>query len=121
MVLSCDNFFLLAVTTVEFINTSARLDLLLFAGVEGMALRANVEFDNVALLGGAGYEGCAASANRGCLMIIGMYILFHVRISPQKMTCTSYYNSFDILCQSFSRRKCEILTFAMIFVRLIWV
>lgn len=83
MVLSCDTFVLLAVTTVEFINTSARLNLLLFAGVERMAFRANVEFDNVAFLGGAGYESCAASANRGCLVIIGMYILFHIRISPQ--------------------------------------
>ena len=77
MVLSYDTFVLLAVTTVEFINTSARLNLLLFAGVERMALGAYVHFKNVAFLGRTRDKFCSASAYALHFMIIGMYLLFH--------------------------------------------
>ena len=90
---------LFAVTTIEFVDTSARFYLLLLSGIEGMALRANVEFKNVALLGASGNEGCATSTYCRYFVIIGMYIFFH-NYSP-KITCIDYYIVFAVFCQSF--------------------
>ena len=73
--------FLSAETTIELVDTSAGFNLLLLAGVERVALGANVEFQNVAFLGRAGYEGSSASAHGGDFMIIGMYIFFHCTVS----------------------------------------
>ena len=68
-------------TTIELVDTSAGFDLLLLAGVERMAFRANVEFKNVAFLSRAGYESCSASAHGGDFLLIGMYIFFNCTIS----------------------------------------
>ena len=60
-------------TTIELVDTSAGFDLLLLAGVERVAFRANVEFKNVAFLGRAGYESSSASAHGGDFMICLLY------------------------------------------------
>lgn len=70
-------------TAVKFIYTSACLHLLLFSGVKRMTLGADVKLKHVALLSGAGHKRRAASANRRNLMIIGMYIFSHYRISSK--------------------------------------
>ena len=60
---------------VKSVNTSAGIDQLLLAGIEGVALRANV--DAKVLLGGAGLNNLSASTLDGCRLVIGMYSVFH--------------------------------------------
>ena len=64
-----------AVLLVELINAAAGVNELLLAGVEGMALGADFNCD--ALTGGAGLDGCAASALDNGGLIIGMDACFH--------------------------------------------
>ena len=59
-----------AVLLVELINAAAGVDQLLLAGVEGVALGADLNGD--VLLGGAGLDHGAASAPDGGLLVIGM-------------------------------------------------
>ena len=79
MVFFCSllKYLLFVVAFVELINTSARVNVLLLARIERMALAANVHFHHVALFGGTGNELGAASAFHGYFVVIGMYILFH--------------------------------------------
>ena len=65
-----------AVLLVELINTAAGVDQLLLAGVEGVALRADLDGD--VLLGGAGLDDLAAGAADGRALVIGMDSFFHV-------------------------------------------
>ena len=64
-----------AVLLVELINTAAGVDQLLLAGVEGVAVGADLNGD--ILLGGAGLDdGAASAANRG-LLVLGMNSFLH--------------------------------------------
>ena len=74
---SFSELLLLVVASVEFIDASAGIHVLLLARIERMALTANVYLYHVALFGGAGHERCAASAFHRYFVVIGMYILFH--------------------------------------------
>ena len=65
-----------AVLLVELINTAAGIDQLLLAGVEGVALRADLDGD--VLLGGSGLDDLAAGAADGRALVIGMDSFFHV-------------------------------------------
>ena len=95
------SFMLLSVTTIEFVDTSASLYLLLLAGIEGMALGANVKFKNVAFLGATSNESRATSANCRNFVIIGMYIFLHFYISSKLLALTiilfskSFVNRFQ--------------------------
>ena len=64
-----------AVLLVELINAAAGVDQLLLAGVEGVALGADLNGD--ILLGGAGLDHGAASAPDGGLLVIGMDSFLH--------------------------------------------
>ena len=64
-----------AVTLLELINTSAAVNELLAAGVEGVALGADLNGD--VLLGGAGLDDVAAGASDGGLLVIGMDSFLH--------------------------------------------
>ena len=64
-----------AVLPVELINAAAGVDQLLLAGVEGVALGADLNRD--VLLGGAGLYDGAAGASDGGLLIIGMDSFLH--------------------------------------------
>ena len=65
-----------AVLLVELINAAAGIDQLLLAGVEGVALRADLDGD--VLLGGSGLDDLAAGAADGRALVIGMDSFFHV-------------------------------------------
>ena len=69
------SFMLLSVTTIEFVDTSASLYLLLLAGIEGMALCANVNVD--ILFRGSGGVFRTASANDHGILVGGMKSFFH--------------------------------------------
>ena len=80
--LKCNLKLLNAVLLVELINTTAGINELLLAGVEGMALGA--DFNGDALTGRTGLDGCAACAlDNGGLVIRmdsflhGTYLLNH--------------------------------------------
>ncbi len=74
------NYLFLALkTTLELINTSARVNKLLLTREERMALGAN--FNAHIALGGFRYDSLAASAFNGAFFIIRMDTLFHCRIS----------------------------------------
>ena len=64
-----------AVLLVELINTAAGVDQLLLAGVEGVAVGADLNGD--VLLGGTGLDDGAASASDGGLLILGMDSFLH--------------------------------------------
>ena len=68
-----------AVTLLELINTSAAVNEFLAAGVEGVALGADLNGD--VLLGGAGLDDFAAGASDGSLLVIGMDSFLHGGIS----------------------------------------
>jgi len=67
------------VLLVELINTAAGIDELLLAGVEGMALGADLNGD--VLAGGAGLDQSAAGASDDCGLIVGMNSGFHIVFS----------------------------------------
>ena len=70
------SFLLQAESLVETINTSTGVNQLLLAGIERVALGADLNAD--VLLGGAGRKDVATStANRG-LFVIGMDTFLHV-------------------------------------------
>ena len=64
-----------AVLLVELINTAAGVDQLLLAGVEGVALGADLNGD--VGLGGAGLDDGAASALDGGLLVFRMDSFLH--------------------------------------------
>ena len=64
-----------AVLLIELINTAAGINELLLAGVEGMALGADLDGD--AGTGGAGLDGCAASALDNGGLIVRMDSCLH--------------------------------------------
>ena len=65
-----------AVLLVELVHAAAGVDQLLLAGVEGVALRADLDGD--VLLGGSGLDDLAAGAADGRALVIGMDSFFHV-------------------------------------------
>ena len=67
--------FVNAVLLVELINAAAGIDQLLLAGVEGVALRADLDGDAGA--GRAGLDGCAASALYNGGLIVRMDSCLH--------------------------------------------
>ena len=69
-------FLLQTKSLVETINTSTGVDQLLLAGVERVALRADLNTD--LLLGGTGCENVAASAANRSLFVVGMDAFSHV-------------------------------------------
>lgn len=81
-------------TTLELINTSARIHELLLAREERMALRAN--FNAHITLGGSCYDCFAASAFNGAFLIIRMDTLLHCHIPFHKIfisQCIVLYHS----------------------------
>ena len=70
-----ENALFLCITLVEFLNTSACLNVALTTSEERMAFRANVNAQLV--LNGARSKGVAATADNLCLMVIRMNTLFH--------------------------------------------
>ena len=68
-----------AVTLLELVNASARVNELLATGVEGMALGA--DFDLELTLDGAALEGLAAGTANDALTVCGMDILLHCGFS----------------------------------------
>ncbi len=62
-------------TTLELINTSARIHELLLAREERMAFGAN--FNAHIALGGSCYDGLAASAFNGAFLVVRMDTLLH--------------------------------------------
>ena len=71
-------FKLHIVSFLEFVYTAACVNELLSACEKGMALTANIHFHGIAFFRGARFERGAASTGNGDLVIIGMYIGFHV-------------------------------------------
>ena len=69
-------FLFLAVTFIEFLNTSACLDVTLTSREERMAFRAYI--DAKLLFRGTRLERIAATADYGSLMIFRMNTLFHI-------------------------------------------
>src|SRR6476646_7206707 len=67
----------LAVALLEARHTAAAVEDLLLAGVEGMALRADLYGDLSALLGAAGGEAAAAAAQHSGLDIVRVNTRFH--------------------------------------------
>src|SRR5262249_43712776 len=76
----------LAVTLFEAGHPAAAVQDLLLAGVERVALRANLDHDATSGLGAARLEGVAASAEHCGLLVGGMNVRFHAvlfdRLSP---------------------------------------
>ena len=70
------HFLLQTKSLVETINTSTGVDQLLLAGVERVALRADLDTD--VLLGGTGRENVATSAANRSLFVIRMDTFSHV-------------------------------------------
>ena len=66
---------LVGVAALKALNTSAGVNQLLLAGVEGMALAANFNVD--LRLGIAGMDHVAACAGNGAIHIVGMNTLLH--------------------------------------------
>ena len=62
-------------TLLEAINTSARINKLLFAGIEGMALGADIHFQF--LLGRTGFKRLTAYAANDALAVLGMDLFLH--------------------------------------------
>ena len=60
---------------LELVNTSACINKLLFAGEEGVALRADINLE--VFLDGLGLIDRAASASDRCVLVIGMDALLH--------------------------------------------
>ena len=75
-------------SSLEFINTAARIDKFLFAREERVALGANIN-SLLAALGGHGLNDLAASAPNDALLVIRMDSFFHVRV-PR-------FHKFDVL------------------------
>ena len=71
-----------AVLLVELINAAAGIDELLLAGVEGVALRADLNGDILA--GGAGLDDGAAGAADDGGLIIGVYSCLHNSFSSSQ-------------------------------------
>ena len=69
------DLLLQAEALVEAINTSTGVNQLLLAGIERVALGADLNGD--VLLGGAGLDDVAAGASDGGLLVIGMDSFFH--------------------------------------------
>ena len=66
-----------AVALVEGIHAAAGVDDLLLAGIEGMALIADIDFEHIDVFGRARSEFSAAGAYHVDHFIIGMKFLFH--------------------------------------------
>ena len=64
-----------AVTLLELINTSAAVNEFLAAGVEGVALGADFNFD--VLFGGTGLDDCTTRASDSSLFVLGMDTFLH--------------------------------------------
>ena len=69
------NFLLQVETLVETIDTSTGVNQLLLAGIERVALGADLNSD--LLLGGAGGKGVTAGAANGGLFVVGMDAFSH--------------------------------------------
>jgi hypothetical protein len=70
--------FLDIVSFLKLIYTAAGIDKFLLAGEEGVALIADIHFQRVHFLGGAGRKSCATCAYHRYLVIIGMDFGLHV-------------------------------------------
>ena len=68
----------LGVLALEAFHAPRGVEQLLLPGEEGVAVRANLETEEVALIGRARLEGIAAGAGYGYVVIIGVNAFFHV-------------------------------------------
>jgi len=76
-------------TLIKLVYTAASLDNFLLAGVIRMALRADINFHNIAFHGRAADKRLAASASHGTFVIIGMNSFFHNFRSPNEFRPTA--------------------------------
>ena len=85
-------------TLFEPVYTATGINKLLLAGIERMALGADLN-TNV-LAGGAGLENLAASASDRGGLILGMYVLFHLRhlFTTQ---CLKIISQTFVVCNTF--------------------
>ena len=74
--------FLHTVSLLELIDTTARINQLLFAREEGVAVAANIHFHRFTIFRRARFESSAASAGNRYFVIVGMDISFHI-FSPR--------------------------------------
>lgn len=95
-----------AETLVESVDSAAGVDHLLFAGIERVALVANLNFYGVNLLCGTRLKGGAASAGDINYPIIRMYFFFH--FYHLYIKCKLYYIYHLVCCQTFFHKKREI-------------
>ena len=110
-------------SSLEFIHAAARVNKLLLAREERMALGANVN-SLLAAFGGHGLNDLAASAPDDALFVLGVDSLFHVRfprfinlmffdIIPQNAADRNYTADRSIIpqmkpdCNSFCEKNCE--------------
>ena len=71
-------FTLDVVSSFELINTAARIYKFLLACKERMTFVAYIHFKSINLFGSTRFESCAASANHGYFVIVGMYFGLHI-------------------------------------------
>ena len=66
------------VAFLELIDASARINEFLLAGKERMALGADIDFDNVYVLGGSGFKRRTASTLQLDYLVVRMNVLLHI-------------------------------------------
>ena len=71
--------FIPIVAVVELFYPAAGIDKLLFAGEERMALGADIDGNNVGLLGSARFKSIAACTDDSCFSVLGMNGIFHAK------------------------------------------
>jgi hypothetical protein len=96
---------LLAIALVEAIDASGGIDQLLFSGKERVAGRANFDVQ-IALFGGAGLEGLAASAGNGDIDVFWVNSWFHL-ITLYRRPQGRNYKQVMIKARETRRQACE--------------
>ena len=83
------------VSLLEFIDTPAGIHELLSSREEGVALAADIDFQNVHVLSGTGFKGFSARADHGYFAVFGMNIRFH------SSYLTEYKLKYDLIISVF--------------------
>ena len=101
-----------SVSFLEFIDTSAGIHELLSSRKEGMALAADIHFQNLDVLRRARFESFPASAHHGNLVIVGMNFGFHILTSLKLVFALKKHKSlypFPALSSTVFKGKRKIL------------
>ena len=88
---------------VELFDSTAGINELLLAGKERMALGADIDGNNVGLLGSARFKGIAARTDNCRFSVLGMDGFFHVRTPLMNVFMYCYYTYRKGASQRFSR------------------